>query len=92
MNCPPACLKYLHVVGLMACGHHLRACMLLTGFLVAGQRETNQAALLRALGVPLLPWLSLALVQRLATRALRAADRESVRDRDDYALVSQESA
>ena len=27
-------------------------------------------------------------VQRLATRALRAADRESVRDRDDYALVS----
>jgi len=26
-------------------------------------------------------------LQRLATRALRAADRESVRDRDDYALV-----
>jgi hypothetical protein len=29
--------------------------------------------------------------QRLATRALRAADRESVRDRDDYALVSERS-
>lgn len=30
--------------------------------------------------------------QRLATRALRAADRESVRDRDDYALVGVPSS
>ena len=31
-------------------------------------------------------------LQRLATRALRAADRESVRDRDDYALVGATAA
>jgi len=55
------------------------------GFLLLGRGKRTKQPCSEPLGVPSLP------VQRLATRALRAADREPVRDRDDHALVSQDT-